>query len=51
MMDTDKTSFHIPEYRPATAEISHPTVNEDLRIYEELNKIAEEIEACRRKNC
>lgn len=60
-MNSDKTSFQIPVGPSRAAEVfnapagqvlaTQPVMSEDERVFRELSRISEEIEACRKRNC
>lgn len=49
-MANDYTSFQIPSYTRQES-YDFEASDENYKVYEELNKISEEIEECRRRNC
>lgn len=51
-MQEDYTVFKLPAFARAEAKVSDANTpsSETLKIYQELNQIAEELESCRLKN-
>ena len=50
-MDEEKQFFKIPMTQGEEDTYDFYDTDENMRIYEELNAINEEIEACRLRNC